>query len=241
MIGPATIALGILSALAGFWLLRRSGPGWRVGRLLAAAPRHTLAEASALAASGDEVYVRVHGRIDSDEEFPDTDGQPLVYRRRRLQRRSGRDGWETFDDQREAVPFGLREQGQHIRVDAGALGDGLVVVPRESEGVAADLTEEVVGRALPEMAPATPVRLRIERVSVTDHATAAGVPRLDRDGGVVLGAGLGRPLLLSTLEQDEAMRVLARGQQRRLRLALGLLVASPIVIAIGLVALVFGL
>jgi hypothetical protein len=57
----------------------------------------------------------------------------------------------------------------------------------------------------------------------------------------VLGPGLGRPLLLSTLEQDEAMRVLGRGQQRRLRLALGLLVASPIAIAIGSVALIFGL
>ncbi len=237
MIGPALLVLGLLSGFAGYLILRATGPGWRLGRLLAAAPRRSLAEATALAERGEEAYVRVHARIDSSEEFPDADGQPLVYRRRRLQRRSGRDGWQTFDDQREAVPFGLREQGLHLTIDADALGDGLVVVPRESEGVAADLTEGSVGRPLPEMAPDTPVRLRIERVSAVDHATVAGVPRRGPDGEVVLGPGLGRPLVLSTLEQDEAMRVLARGQQGRLQLALGLLVVSPFSVAIGLVAL----
>ena len=240
MIGLAIVAFGILTGLAGLLLLRRSGSAWRVGRLLAAAPRHTLAEAAELAARGEERYVRLHGRVDSDEEFPDDDGQPLVYRRRRLQQRSGRDEWQTFDDQRVAVPFGLREQGQRVAIEADALGDGLVVVPRESEGVAADLTAEAVGGPLPQLPPETPVRLRIERISAVDHATAAGVPRLVEGGDVVLGPGLGRPLLLSTLEQDEAMRVLARGQQPRLRTALGLLVACPFVIAAGLLALVVG-
>ena len=241
MIGLIVLILGLLSGLGGYLLLRATGPGWRVGRLLAAAPRRTFGEVTALAAGGEEAYVRVHGRIDSDEEFPDADGRPLVYRRRRFQQRSGRDGWATFHEQREAVPFGLREQGQHLAIDADSLGDGLVVVPRESEGVAADLTEASVGDPLPELAPDTPVRLRVERISVIDHATVAGVPRPGADGGVVLGPGLGRPLVLSTLEQDEAMRVLAKGQQSRLRLALGLLVASPVVVVAGLIAIFLGL
>ena len=70
------LALGILIGLAGLFLLRRSGSSWRVGRLLAAAPRRTLAEAAEMAGRGEERYVRLHGRIDSDEEFPDDDGQP---------------------------------------------------------------------------------------------------------------------------------------------------------------------
>ena len=240
MIGLAIIIVGILIGLAGVLLLRRSGSSWRIGRLLAAAPRRTLAEAAEMAARGEVAYVRLHGRIDSDEEFPDDDGRPLVYRRRRLQQRSGREGWQTFDDQRAAVPFGLREQGQRVVIEADALGDGLVVVPRESEGVAADLTEEALAGPLPQVPPETPVRLRIERISAVDHATAAGVPRLSPGGEVVLGPGLGRPLLLSTLEQDEAMRVLARGQRQRLRTALGLLMASPFVVVLGLMALFAG-
>jgi hypothetical protein len=237
MIGTVLIVVAIAALVGGWWLLRQNGSTWRVGRLLAVAPRRTLAEAAALARSGEEAYVRVHGRIDSAEEFPDHEGRPIVYRRRRMQQRSGRRGWRTFDDERLAVPFGLREHGEVVAIDVDALGDGLVVVPRESEGVAADLTAEAVSGSLPQLAPDLPVRLRIDQVSSTDHADAAGVPRLAEDGSVVLGPGLGRPLLLTTLDQDEAMRVLAGDRRRELLVALGLLVASPVVFVGGLLLL----
>ncbi len=241
MIGFAITALGFGAGLVGYLLLRRSGTGWRVGRLLAAAPERTLAQAAALAADGEPGYVRLHGRIDSDEEFPGDDGKPLVYRRRRLQGRRGRGDWATFDDQRLAVPFRLSEKGEQVGIDTEALGDGLVVVPRESEGVAGDLTSDAVSGKLPEMPPETPVRLRIEQVSAVDHATAAGVPRIGEGGAVVLGAGLGRPLVLTTLDLDEAMRVLAGGRRTELLVATGLLVATPVIIVIGLIALAAGL
>ena len=141
VIGLLLILLGLIAGVVGWLLLRRSGTAWRVGRLLAAAPHRSLAEAAAVAASGELAYVRVHGRIDSDEEFPDEDGKPLVFRRRRLQQRT-RSGWHTFNDERLAVPFRLSEHGERIEIDTEALGDGLVVVPRESEGVAADVTAD---------------------------------------------------------------------------------------------------
>ena len=240
MIGLVLLTLGLVAGLVGWWLLRRSGSAWRVGRLLAAAPQRTLGEAAAIAASGKAAYVRLHGRIDSDEEFPGEDGKPLVYRRRRLQQRS-RGGWQTFDDERLAVPFRLSERGEHVTIDTDALGDGLVVVPRESVGVAADVGEEAVSGPLPELPPDTPVRLRVEQVSAVDHGTAAGVPRPGPEGSVVLGPGLGRPLLLTTLDQDEAMRVLAGDRRSELLLATALLVAAPIMAVLGLVALILGL
>ncbi len=86
MTGPILVVVGLLLALVGWLLLRRSGDGWRIGRLLAAAPPHSLAEARAMAARGDQAYVRLHGRIDSAEEFPGDDDKPLVFQRRRLQR-----------------------------------------------------------------------------------------------------------------------------------------------------------
>jgi hypothetical protein len=77
------------------------------------------------------------------------------------------------------------------------------------------------------------VRLRIDQISAVEHATAAGVPTLARDGSTLLTAGMGRPLLLTTLDPDEAMRVLASDQRRVLLSALGLLVAAPIVVIVG--------
>jgi hypothetical protein len=241
VIAGVLLALGLVTGLAGYLLLRRSGTGWRVGRLLAGAPERTLAEAAAAARAGEPAFVRVHGRIDSDEEFPADDGKPLVYRRRRLQRRSGRAGWETFDDQRLAVPFVLGEKGERVAIETDALGDGLVVVPRESEGVARDLTADAVSGELPAMDAETPVRLRIEQISAVDHATAAGVPRVVEDGGVVLGPGLGRPLVLTTLDLDEAMRVLAGDQRSALLVASGLLIATPLLLGAGLIALLLRL
>ena len=119
----------------------------------------------------------LHGRVDSDEEFPGDDGKPIVFRRRRLQQHAGRAGWQTFDDERLAVPFGLASGASAVAIDSDALGDGLVVVARESVGVAADVTADAVAGGCRDCPPQTPVRLRIEQVSAVDHATAAGVPR----------------------------------------------------------------
>ena len=235
MIGLILIAIGLGGGLIGGYLLRSSGAGWRIGRLLSAAPQRTLEEAAAVATHGEPAYIRIHGRIDSAEEVPGDDGKPIVFRRRRLQRGAGRSGWQTFDDERLAVPFGLTERGERVAIDADSLGDGLVVVPRESVGVAADLTEGAVTGPLPDLTAETPVRLRIEQVSAIEHATAAGVPTLAEDGTVVLGPGLGRPLLLTTLDLDEAMRVLAGSHRTELLLASGLLVVAPIFVITGIV------
>ena len=244
MIGPLLLLAGIVSLVAGWWLLRRSGSSWRIGRLLSAAPQRSLAEAQALASDGARAYVRLHGRVDSGEEFPGDDGAPLVFRRRRLQRREARllsgPAWHTFDDERLAVPFGLAERGERVGLDVDALGDGLVVVPRLAEGSAIDVTSVDPAGPAQDMAPETPVRLRIEQVATSDHVTACGVPRLGDDGTVVLGPGLGRPLVLTTLALDEAMRVLGAEQRRSLVVAAGLLVAAPLAVAAGLLLVVLG-
>jgi hypothetical protein len=241
MIALLLLLVGIGCLIGGVVLLRRNGPGWRVGRLLSAAPRRSLGEALALAAAGEETYVRVHGRIDSEEEFPDEDDRPIVFRRRRLQRRDGRGNWTTFDDERLAVPFRLTERGDAVAVDADALGDGLVVVPRISEGTAADLPSDVSREPLPDLPAESPVRLRIDQVSSVEHATAVGVPTLDADGTTVLTSGLGRPLILTTLDIEEAMRVLGSEQRGSIILATGLLVAAAVSVAIAIGAAFLGL
>ena len=240
---PVTAALfavaGVLSLLLGALFLRRVGVGYRIGRLIAASPEATLDEAVALARSGEARYVRLHGRISSDEEFPDEQQRPLVYRRRRIQRADGHGGWLDLSDERLAVPFGIEDRQTFVAIDVEALGDGLVVVPRESVGVASDLPASEMPASV-SLDPATPVRLRIDQVSSVEHATATGVPRLDADGQPTLSAGLGRPLILSTLDTDATMRILASGRRGSVLMATGLLVGGMACLALAIVTFLLG-
>jgi hypothetical protein len=83
--------------------------------------------------------------------------------------------------------------------------------------------------------PETPIRLRIEQVSSVEHAIVVGVPGLDGTGEPRLAAGLGRPLVLTTLEQAEAMRILAQGDRRRPLVATTCFAGGVVLVALGLV------
>jgi hypothetical protein len=229
------IAVGLVALAVGVALLRSFGPRFRVGRLLAVAPIVTVAEARALA-DGPPRFVAIQGRIDAADEFEDEAHRPLVLRRQRFQLRGDR-GWTTVDEQREAVDFEVREGLDAIAIDHAALDDGLVVLPRESTGTAADAPDRVPAGT----APATPLRLRIEQVSSVEHAIVAGVPSADPASGAVwMTAGLGRPLILTTLERDEAMRVLTADAPRRPMLAVIAFVIGAISLTVGLVWAIAG-
>jgi hypothetical protein len=219
---------GLVALAAGVLVLRTYGPGYRVGRLLASTPTVTVGEARQLAA-GAPRYVAIEGRIDSETDFEDAAHRPLVFRRTRLQVH-GPSGWSSLEDRRERVPFEIREGLDSIAVDDAALDQGLVVVVRESEGTASDIADLVP----PETLPAAPARLRIEQVSSVEHAIVVGVPRIDSSGDPTISSGRGRPLILTTLDRPEAMRILARGETRRPALALASLVGGLLLVGVGL-------
>jgi len=224
-----TIA-GVLALGAAAWIQRSFGSGARVGRLLAVAPKVSIAEARRLAESGDARYVRVDGRLDSDQEFEDEDRRPLVIRRTTLEWRPASDQgrWTRFDTNTEIVPFSVREGLDAIVVDGESLAEGLVVVPRERKGTAADL-----GDAAPaDVPPGASVRMVVDLVSTVEHAAVLGVPQRAPGGGMVMGPGLGRPLILTTLEDDEAMRVLTGGAASRARLALACFVGGALLLGL---------
>jgi len=224
----AFIVLGVAALGAGALVLRTFGARYRIGRLLAATPSVSVAEARELAA-GPARYVAIRGRIDSEADFEDDAHRPLVLRRARIQLRRGSD-WVTVDEHTEAVEFEVREGLDAIAVDHAALDAGLVVVPRESVGRAADAPERVPA----ETPPDAPMRLLVEQVSSVEHAVVIGVPVAGIAGGPVrMTAGLGRPLILTTLESPEAMRILAAGAPRRPLIA-------AVTLAVGLVSLTIG-
>ena len=185
-------------------------------------------EAVRLARDGVTRYVGVGGRVDSDQEFLDEHERPLVLRRSTLELRDG-SRWRTVADTRQVVPFAIAGGVAAIAVDGEALDAGLVVVRRESEGLAGEIPDRV-----PEGTdPATPARLRVELLSSVDHALVLGVPSVDPARGPILRPGLGRPLVLTTLEPHEAMRVLAAGHRSSTRAAALLLAAGVLTILAG--------
>src|SRR4051812_40396200 len=205
--------------------MRSLGPRVRVGRILASTPVVTVAEARAAATAGQHRYLGVRGRIDSEQEFEDAAHRPLVLRRTRFEARRGR-SWRVFEDQKELVPFEVREGLDSIAVDGGALANGLVVVPRESVGVAGDLGD----RAPADLPATTPVRVIVEQLSSIDHALVLGVPATATAGTLTLTEGLGRPLVLTNLDQLEALRLLGGGR-RAVGIAAGILLAAGAVVA----------
>ena len=220
------LVAGLVALAAGAVVLRTFGPRYRIGRLLATTPRVTVAEALHLA-DGNPRYVAVAGRIDAEEPFEDDAHRPLVFRRTRLQRRAG-SAWAALDDRREAVDFRVREGLDEIGIDSSALDVGLVVVRREAVGTAADVPDYA-----PDVPSGTPIRLLVEQVSAVEHAIVVGVPRR-LDDVVRLTEGLGRPLIMTTLERPEAMRILADGSTRRP-------LAAALFLGLGLVLVTVGL
>jgi hypothetical protein len=199
---------GMLAVVVAWGLLRGMGPRARIGRIIAATRVVPVGRAVALAGGATPRYVGVIGRVDADEALEDEDHRPLVLRRRRLELQDG-SRWTAFEDIREVVPFAISEGLDRIAVDSEALDDGLVVVTRESVGVAADLGDRV-----PEgTEPGTPARLRLDLLSSVDHALVLGVPAVDPERGPILRPGLNRPLILTNLEPKEAIRLLADGRQ----------------------------
>jgi hypothetical protein len=227
---PLSVALAGVAVAAVGALLLRGVRGYRVARILRSAPEIPLAEVPRRAAASDGRYVRVRGRIASDEEFPDEQDRPLVFRIRRLETAGRAGDWRTIDEERTGVPFGLQDRGVQVGLDIDALHEGLVVLARESTGRAL----EVRDRMPAEIPDDALVRYRIEQVSAVEHAVAAGVPSLTGDGRPILTAGMGRPLILSTLDIPDAMRVLSGDQRARV-------VAAAVMLAVGVVLLALGL
>ena len=78
------------------------------------------------------------------------------------------------------------------------------------------------------------MRLVVEQVSSVEHAVVLGVPVVAADDlPTRMTAGLGRPLILTTLEPAEAMRILAAGGPRRP-------LAAALALGVGLVSLTIG-
>jgi hypothetical protein len=150
----------------------------------------------------------------------------------------------VIDTAERSLPFVVSDPSSSISIATADLADGLVVVERRWEGSVAEL--HAAGReyqrpetaalvaALATSDPKRSARVGLEQISNLDRATAAGQLV---DG--VLRAGAGRPLVVTTLERADALRLLGgegRGRLASSTLALALL-ALGVLLLIGGIAL----
>ena len=117
--------------------------------------------------------------------------------------------WDSIEDRREAVPFGIAARGVAIGVDVGALDDGLVVLPA-SPGARPGRSRRGSRRTRPRAPMPAAGRAGVGRRA----AYVAGVSVVDSNGRPMLKAGGGRPRIVCTLELPEAVRVLERRRPR---------------------------
>jgi hypothetical protein len=236
LIGGALVAVGLL-------LSRRTDVRTRAGQLLAGLSPITPTEALRLAALRGESspYLAIKGSIDAAEIFKDEHHRPLVYRRERVSI-ADEGGWRVIDTAERSLPFVISDPSSAIRISTADLADGLVVVERRWEGSVAEL--HAAGReyqsaetaalvaAIAASDPSRQARVGLEQISNLDRATAAG-QLVDGE----LRAGAGRPLVVTTLERAEALRLL--GAEGRGRLASSTVALA--LLALGLLLLIGGI
>ena len=236
LIGAALIVIGLL-------LSRRTNVRTRAGQLLAGLSPITPTEALRLAAlRGDSApYLAIKGSVDASEIFEDEHHRPLVFRRERVSI-ADEQGWRVIDVAERSLPFVISDPSSAIRIATADLADGLVVVERRWEGSVAELHAAAREYQSPETAalvaaiaasdPSRHARVGLEQISNLDRATAAG-QLVDGE----LRAGAGRPLVVTTLERADALRLL--GGEGRGRLASSTVALA--LLALGLLLLIGGI
>ena len=237
------IVVGVLLVAFGLLLSRRADERTRAGQLLAGLSPVTPTEALRLAAlRGDSSpYLAIKGSIDAAEIFEDENHRPLVYRRERVSI-ADEGGWRVIDTAERSLPFVVSDPSSSISIATADIAEGLVVVERRWEGSVAELhaagreyqTPETAAlvTALAASDPTRGARVGLEQISNLDRATAAG-QLIDGQ----LRAGAGRPLVVTTLERAEALRLL--GSEGRGRLASSTVALA--LMALGLTFLIGGI
>jgi hypothetical protein len=242
MNGVLLLASGALLIALSIWSSRRGGTRTRAARLMAGVAPVSPREALLV---GDGHYLAVSGNIDAAEAFEDESHRPLVYRRERVLIADGAT-WREVERVVRSVPFVISDGDHSLTIDAAQLGDGLVVIERQWDGSVAELAaahrdyqnpeSAALVAQLASAAPTTGARVILEQISTLDRGTAAGLLR----GGALTAGGAGQPLVLTTLDRREALRILGSGQRASLAaglLTLLLLIAGLLLLLIGSAAL----
>ncbi len=209
------IAAGVMLAIVSLLVLRGSDARIGVARRLAG-PREVkvgrLLDTDVVTARA----VRVVGRIRCRDPLEMGGGERLVAFHRDIEVRIG-GTWRTVERLRETRSFDLWDHDGSLTLDPSAAAEPLIVIPKVWRGDPSELEEphaSAVARLAERLGPITEARATTRGINVTDRLLV--LARAERDGP-------GHPrlvppeggYLITTLELDDAMRLLG-GRHRRL-------------------------
>lgn len=238
---PVLLAIaGLAAAVLGAAIIRLSGAETRLARRLAAARELRVGDLLDDGPLADRP-VRVAGRIRCpDPIVTDRDDRLVAFHRDVQVKPPGRP-WRSIERIRETRGFELWDHHGSLPLDPAAAAEPLVVIPHVWRGTTSELTADVHRAAIARLGgegAIWPARSITRIVSVVERLLVLAAVRRAADGTVALVPPPGG-FVVSGLELDAAMRLLA-GKHRRLLLGgYGLLVlAALLLLAAAAVALI---
>jgi hypothetical protein len=234
---------GLLFLASGLLLVRRSGARPAMGRRLAGARQMRVGELLDLG-PGDPLPVRpvrLLGRIRCADPIVTSQDDRLVAFHRDVEVAGPRGEWRSIERLRETRSFELWDHDGSLVVDPAEAAEPLIVLPHVWSGSAEELDESyatALERVRQEQGPPAAARATTRMVSIVDRLLLLAAVRRDAEGHVGLAPPPGG-YLLSSLELDDAMRLLGGPRPRLLLVgsALAWLSVVPFAAALLLLAL----
>jgi hypothetical protein len=245
---PLWLALsGLILLGLGIALIRRSGARPTMGRRLAGAREVRVGELLDLSSSDPlpRRPVRVIGRIRCTEPIVTGQEDRLVAFHRDVEVAGARGEWRGIERMRETRSFELWDHDGSLLVDPALAAEPLVVLPHVWTGSVDELDDSYQGalaRVTAEQGGVSRARATTRMVSVVDRLLVLARVTRDAAGEVALAPPPGG-YIVTSLDLDDAMRLLG-GPRPRLMLAgtaalaasIALLAAAAILLVVELVA-----
>jgi hypothetical protein len=232
---------GVVLLGAGLLSIRRSGARPGMGRRLAGARQVRVGELLDIG-PGDPIPdrpVRVIGRIRCAEPIITSQDDRLVAFHRDVEVAT-RGGWRSIERLRETRSFELWDHDGSLQVDPADAAEPLIVLPHVWSGSVEALDETYaagLARLAAEQGRLSEARATTRMVSVVDRLLLLAKVARGADGEVALVPPPGG-YLLSSLELDDAMRLLG-GRRPRWLLA-GAAAIGLAIVLLGAAAVAFG-
>ena len=240
LLGWLLAGFGATTAVIGVALVRSSGADVRTGRRLAGAPAHALVEL-AERARADRLPrgpVRVGGRIRCANPILTADGDRLAALHRDVEVRLPEGGWRTIEHLRQARPTSVWERTASVTIDLGQVAEPLIAIPHVWEGSPDELGPDY-RPALERLGTAAVARATTRQLTLVDQVLVLALARRDAAGRLQLEPPPGG-FVLSSVELDVAMRLLAGPRRSRMVAGFAVAAAGIGVAIIGLVAVLLG-
>ena len=239
------LAIGGLGTLAGIALIRASGANTSAGRRLAGARGMALRELHELAERDDlpRTPVRIEGRVRCADPIETPTGERLALLHRDLELQSPDGRWRTIERVRDARLVDLWQRSASVRLDLARVAEPLIAIPLVWEGDPTELgaaLQPALERVRAEHGPPQLARATTRQVLLVDELIVLARPARGDDGKLRLDPPPGG-YLVTNVDLDVAMRLLAGPHRSRMVAGYALAVVALVVMAAGAVATVAAL